>query len=84
MKPVRELVVASLEYASQRGTRSGLAIGRPRVILDRDRISELRASGLSWRKIARRLGAGVGTVRRALEAGRAAREACQNPVAEHL
>lgn len=81
---IRERVAAGLEYARQRGTRSGLAIGRPRAILDRDRVSELRASGLSWRKIARRLGAGVGTVRRALEAGRAAREACQNPVAEDL
>jgi len=76
---IRERVAAGLEYARQRGTRSGLAIGRPRAILDRDRVPELRASGLSWREIARRLGAGVGTVRRAFEAGRAAREACQNP-----
>jgi len=84
MKPVPERMVTGLENARQRATRSGLAIGRPRVILDHDRVSELRASGLSWREIARRLGAGVGTVRRAFKAGAAVREACQNPTAEEL
>lgn len=81
---IRERVTAGLAYARQSGTRSGRAIGRPKAVFQRDRVSELRASGLSWRQIARRVGAGVGTVRRALAVGPMPAEACQNPVAEKL
>jgi DNA invertase Pin-like site-specific DNA recombinase len=38
---------------------------RPRVYLDPHKIAALRAEGLSWAKIAKRLGAGEGTVYRA-------------------
>ncbi len=75
---IRERVVAGLEYARERGTRSGKPIGRPRAVFRRDRVRELRAEGLSWGQIARRLNVGTGTVRRA------AVQPCQNPVAEAL
>ena len=51
-----------------RARAAGAHIGRPRAIFRRDEIATLRGQGLSWREIAARLGAGVGTVRRAYEA----------------
>jgi DNA invertase Pin-like site-specific DNA recombinase len=69
---IRERVTAGLAHARQSGTRSGRAIGRPKAVFHRDQVSALRARGLSWREIARRLGAGVGTVRRAFDPNPAA------------
>lgn len=63
---IRERVVAGLDYARKHGTRSGKAVGRPRVIFRRDRILELRAQGFNWREIALTLGATVTTVRQAV------------------
>ncbi len=62
---IRERVVAGLDQACRSGTRSGLPVGRPRVIFDRGKVVELRAQGTSWREIARSFGVGVTTVRRA-------------------
>ena len=64
---IRERVVAGLEYARHRGTRSGRGIGRPRKVFRRDQVAELRRRGVPWREIARTLGVGVGTVRRAVQ-----------------
>jgi DNA invertase Pin-like site-specific DNA recombinase len=64
---IRERVVAGLEYARLRGTKSGKPIGRPRAIFRRDEAQELRAQGVSWRQIARKLGVGATTVRRACQ-----------------
>ena len=49
-------------------SRSGknLPVGRPRKIFNRDRVTELRARGISYRQIAATLGVGEGTVRRVL------------------
>lgn len=60
---IRERVVAGLNHAQQHGTRSGNPIGRPRAIFDRDKVVERRSQGLSWRQIAREVGAGITTVR---------------------
>jgi Site-specific recombinases, DNA invertase Pin homologs len=51
-------------------SRSGknLAPHRPKRIFDRDRVASLRAQGLSFRQIAAKLGIGVGTAVRALQA----------------
>ena len=65
---IRERVIAGLEYARERGTKSGRAIGRPRRIFDRDEIVRLRERGLSIRAIAREMGLGSGTISRILEA----------------
>ncbi len=42
--------------------------GRPRRKIDTRRVIELRAKGVSWRRIAKRLGVGLGTVHRAAAA----------------
>jgi transposase len=42
---------------------SGKKLGRPKSAVGRERILELKAQGLSLRKIAAKLGVGYGTVR---------------------
>ena len=61
---IGERVRAGLERARRNGTRTGRAIGRPRVTFRRDQVPELRAEGLSWRIIAKQLGTSVASVRR--------------------
>jgi DNA invertase Pin-like site-specific DNA recombinase len=55
---IRDRVKSGIAAARLKGRR----LGRPRVIVDVARISVLRASGLSWPKIADELGLSVGTV----------------------
>ncbi len=57
---IAERVRAGLRNARAKGKR----LGRPRVIVDEARIARLRATGLSWAKIAAQLGVGEGTVYR--------------------
>jgi DNA invertase Pin-like site-specific DNA recombinase len=66
---IQERVIAGLKHARARGTKSGAAIGRPRLVFDRARVIELRASGQSWRQIAAALSVGVATVRRVYSGG---------------
>jgi DNA invertase Pin-like site-specific DNA recombinase len=61
---ISERVQAGLMRAKQYGTRSGKAIGRPPAVFRRDQAIELRAQGLSWRKIGQTVGASPTTVRR--------------------
>ena len=56
---IRDRVKSGLTLARAKGKR----LGRPRRIVDRDRIVALRAQGSSWRKVAAQLGVGVGTAR---------------------
>jgi DNA invertase Pin-like site-specific DNA recombinase len=62
---ISERVRAGLGRARLHGTRSGRAVGRPRVIFDREKAVDLRRQGKSWRQIAKECCAGVTTVRRA-------------------
>jgi DNA invertase Pin-like site-specific DNA recombinase len=62
---IHERVRAGVDYARRYGTRSGRPIGRPRAVFDRHRAVELRAQGLSWGQIARRLGTSIASARRA-------------------
>ena len=55
---IQERVKAGLRNARAKGKR----LGRPRVSVDVARIATLRASGLSWPKIAAEVGVSVGTV----------------------
>ena len=55
---IAERVRAGLRNARAKGKR----LGRPRVDVDTAKVAKLRASGLSWPKIAKQLGIGVGTV----------------------
>jgi DNA invertase Pin-like site-specific DNA recombinase len=64
---ISQRVRAGLERARVSGTRSGKAVGRPRVVFRRDQVAEMRASGVAWREIARRTGVSVRTVRRTFD-----------------
>jgi len=64
---IRERIHAGLARARKGGTRSGRAIGRPRVSLKVEMaIQAARAQGKGYNKIAREVGVGSGTVRRVL------------------
>ena len=54
---IAERVWAGLRNARAKGKR----LGRPRVAVDAAQVARLRASGLSWPKVARELGVSVGT-----------------------
>jgi DNA invertase Pin-like site-specific DNA recombinase len=58
---IQERVKAGLRNAKAKGVR----LGRPRVFVSESRIEALRASGTPWRAIAKELGVGIGTARRA-------------------
>jgi DNA invertase Pin-like site-specific DNA recombinase len=60
---IRSRVCSGLAAAQARGVR----LGRPRVSVDADQVSSLRAAGVSWREISNRLGVGIGTCCRALQ-----------------
>jgi DNA invertase Pin-like site-specific DNA recombinase len=64
---ISERVRAGLNRAKQLGTRSGRPVGRPKVVFDRGKVTELRRANVSWREIARACGVGVTTVRRVCE-----------------
>ena len=65
----RERIMAGLEHARCRGTKSGQRIGRPPVVLDRVRLVELRDVGASWRMIASTLSISTGTARAVYHSG---------------
>src|SRR4030095_10033851 len=58
---IRERVVMGLDRAKKNGKR----LGRPRVDVDPLQVAGLRKIGKSWNEIARELGIGRGTARRA-------------------
>jgi DNA invertase Pin-like site-specific DNA recombinase len=58
---IQERVRAGLRNARAKGKR----LGRPRVFVSESQIETMRATGASWRTIAKTLGVGVGTVVRA-------------------
>ena len=80
---IRERVIAGLDHAQRNGTKSGNAVGRPRVVIDRERIRQLRdTEKLPWAEIARRLHSHSGTIRRVYKGAIEPSDACQNPLAE--
>lgn len=62
----RNLIIERTKAGIAAARRRGTHVGRPRARLDHDRLRELRAEGLSARKIASTLGIGVSTVQRRL------------------
>ena len=64
----RSLIVERVKAGLRNARAKGKKLGRPRVYPDSHRIAALRAEGLSWAKIAERLGVGEGTVYRASQA----------------
>jgi len=57
---IQERVKAGLRNARAKGKR----LGRPRADITKGEVSTLRASGASWRRIAKELGVGLGTAYR--------------------
>ena len=66
---IQERVIAGIEHAKAKGTKSGAAIGRPRAVFERARVVELRDAGQSCRQIAATLSVGVATVCRVYSGG---------------
>ncbi len=64
---ISERVRAGLDRARNGGTKTGRPIGRPKVVLNKDRVVEYRSKGMSWRQIAQKLGTSATSVRRACE-----------------
>lgn len=64
----RSLIVERVKAGLRNARAKGKRLGRPRVIVDRSRITALRTEGLSWAKIADRLGIGEGTAYRLAQA----------------
>jgi DNA invertase Pin-like site-specific DNA recombinase len=60
---IRERTRAGLKAARAKGK----TLGRPRLVLDRQAVAELRAEGLSWRQIGERLGISFMTARDAYQ-----------------
>jgi DNA invertase Pin-like site-specific DNA recombinase len=67
---IQERVKAGLRNARAKGKK----LGRPRVQFDESQIDALRASGASWRAVAKELGVGLGTVHRIAQ--RRSKSAC--------
>ena len=62
----RDLIRERVNAGVRNARAAGKVLGRPRRIVDRDRISALQAEGKSLRTIAQQLGVGYGTVRERL------------------
>jgi hypothetical protein len=60
----RSLIAERVKAGVRNARAKGKRLGRPRRVLDASRIASLRAGGLGWRAIAKRLGVGVGTLYR--------------------
>jgi len=60
----RTLIQERVRAGLQNARRKGKKLGRPRIVVNADRLASLRAQGRSWASIACELGVGEGTVRR--------------------
>jgi DNA invertase Pin-like site-specific DNA recombinase len=60
----RSLIVERVKAGLRNARAKGKKLGRPRLPIDESRVKSLRASGASWRAIAKELHVGVGTVHR--------------------
>ena len=60
----REIIRDRAKSGIAAARSKGKKLGRPRVIVDAAEVARLRAQGLGWKVIAKRLGHGVGTVMR--------------------
>jgi DNA invertase Pin-like site-specific DNA recombinase len=60
-------IMPGMDNARTIGSQSGKSPGRPRKVFRLDTVLELRAAGFSWRQIATFVGAGITTIRRAVQ-----------------
>ncbi len=64
----RDIIRERVKMGLRRAKAQGKQLGRPRVIVDADRIAALRAEGWSWSKITKELDVSKGTAQRAFYA----------------
>jgi DNA invertase Pin-like site-specific DNA recombinase len=64
----RDLIRERVRAGIRNARASGKQLGRPRRVVDRDRVRDMRAAGASLRQIATQLGVGYGTVRARIKA----------------
>jgi len=60
----RSLIVERVKAGLRNARAKGKRLGRPRSIVDARKVAQLRAHGVSWRKIARQMGCSPRTCRR--------------------
>jgi DNA invertase Pin-like site-specific DNA recombinase len=65
-----ERIVAGMAHAREGKTRSGLPVGRPKLVFDRQRACDMREAGDGWDAIAIRLGVSVSTLWRHARRGK--------------
>jgi len=70
----RSLIVERVRAGLRNAKAKGKRLGRPRKILDTQRIATLRAQGVGWKRIAAGMGVGVGTIYRVALEGSKIRE----------
>jgi DNA invertase Pin-like site-specific DNA recombinase len=70
----RSLIVERVKAGLRNARAKGKRLGRPQKVLDTKRITELRAQGLGWKRIAAKMGIGVGTLYRLAKQGSKTRE----------
>ena len=63
----RSLIVERVKAGLRNARAKGKRLGRPKRIVDASQIAALRLEGISWAKIAERLGVGEGTAYRAAQ-----------------
>jgi DNA invertase Pin-like site-specific DNA recombinase len=63
----RSLIAERVRAGLRNARAKGKKLGRPHRVVDRAKIARLRREGLGWKVIAAQVGAGVGTVRKAVQ-----------------
>jgi DNA invertase Pin-like site-specific DNA recombinase len=63
----RELIRSRVRSGLAAARAKGKRLGRPRTVVDAEKIAQRRAAGASWREIAEEMGIGTGTAVRALQ-----------------
>ena len=66
----RNLIVERVRAGLRHARSKGKQLGRPKKLIDPVQVRSMRAAGLSWRVIARKLGLSVGTVFASSQRGR--------------
>src|SRR5882724_10946078 len=70
----RSLIVERVKAGLRNARAKGKRLGRPKRVVDARRISDLRAQGTGWKRIATEMGIGVGTLYRLAREGSKIRE----------
>jgi DNA invertase Pin-like site-specific DNA recombinase len=70
----RSLIVERVKAGLRNAKAKGKRLGRPKRVVDTRELAQLRKQGFGWKKIARELGIGVGTLYRIAREGSKIRE----------